>query len=57
MKDEIIRGVWKAKDTVAARHGHDARRLVEHLRSEERTSGARVVDLHTKQGTQSRTSP
>jgi hypothetical protein len=52
MKDEIIQEVWKAKEAVAARHNHDVRRLVEHLRSEEKSSGARVVDLHARQHSQ-----
>jgi hypothetical protein len=33
MKDEIIQELWKAKDTIAARHGYSVRRLAEHLRS------------------------
>ena len=52
MRDEIIQEVWKAKDAVAARHNHDVRRLVEHLRSEEKSSGARVVDLHARRHSQ-----
>ena len=53
MKDEIIREVWKAKDAVAARHHHDVKRLVEHLRSEEKSSVVRVVDLHARQHSKS----
>lgn len=53
MKHAIIQEVWKAKDTIAARHDHDVRRLVEHLRREERTSGVRVVDLHAERRAQS----
>ena len=49
MKDEIIQEVWKAKAEIATRHQHDVRRLVEHLRSEQATSGVPVVDLHARQ--------
>ena len=56
MKDEIIQEVWRAKDAVAARHGHSVKRLVEHLRAKERSSGARVVDLRARQHSGSRTS-
>jgi hypothetical protein len=52
MTDEIIKEVWKAKDTISARHHYDVRRLVEHLRSEERASGARVLDLHARENTE-----
>ena len=52
MKDEIIQEVWKAKDALAAKCGHDVRALVEHLRVQERASSAKVVDLHAqRQGT------
>jgi hypothetical protein len=56
MKDEVIQEVWKAKDAISARHHHDVKRLVEHLRSEQRSQGVRVVDLHARQRTESRTS-
>jgi hypothetical protein len=55
MKDEIIQEVWKAKDTISAEHQHDVRRLVESLRAKEKTSGARVIDLHARLHTESRT--
>ncbi|MCX7012311.1 MAG: hypothetical protein NTW86_07070 [Candidatus Sumerlaeota bacterium] len=55
MKDEIIQEIWKAKDSISAKHGHDVKRLVEHLRAKEKASGARVVDLHARQHTESRT--
>jgi len=48
MRDEIIQEVWKAKDAISARHQHDVKRLVEHLRAEQRGSGTRVVDLHAR---------
>jgi hypothetical protein len=52
MADEIIKEVWKAKDAIAARHNHDVKRLVEHLRCEEKSSGAHMVDLHARQHSQ-----
>ena len=55
MKDEIIQEVWKAKDAISAKHHHDVRRLVEHLRAVEKSSGSRVVDLHARQHSDSRT--
>ena len=55
MTDEIIREVWKAKDAISARHQHSVKRLVEHLRAEERTSGTRVVDLRARRHAESRT--
>ena len=55
MKDEIIQEVWRAKDTISARHHHDVGRLVEHLRAEEKSAGTRVVDLHARQHSDSRT--
>jgi hypothetical protein len=48
VKDEIIEEVWKAKDAISAEHDHDVRRLVESLRAKEKTSGARVIDLHAR---------
>ena len=49
MKDEIIHEVWKAKDAISSRHHYDVKLLVEHLRSEQRSQGTRVVDLHARQ--------
>ena len=48
MKDEIIQEVWRAKDTIASRHKHSVKRLVEHLRTTEKSSETRVVDLHER---------
>jgi len=45
MKDEIIQELWKAKDTIAARHDYSVRRLAEHLRTLEKSSSAPLVDL------------
>ena len=41
--------VWKAKDTISARHDHDVKRLIGHLRAAQKASGCRVVDLHARQ--------
>ena len=54
MKDEIIQEVWKAKDAIAAKYGHDVGRLAEHLRAAEKSTGARVVDLRGRQQSGSR---
>ena len=55
MKDEIIQEVWSAKNAISAKHHHDVKRLVEHLRAEEKSSGVRVVDLHARQHSDNRT--
>jgi hypothetical protein len=49
MNDEIMREVWKAKEALAAKCNHDVKLLVEHLRRQERSSSAKVVDLHAQQ--------
>jgi len=48
MTDEIIRGVWRAKDAIAADHQYDPKRLVDHLRKRERATSCKVVDLHAR---------
>lgn len=55
MKDEIIREVWNAKDSISAKCNHDVRRLVETLRAKEKSSGACVVDLHSRLHAERRT--
>ena len=55
MKDEVITEVWKAKDAISAEHQYDVKRLVEHLRAKEASSGARVLDLHARHKSDSRT--
>lgn len=52
MKDEIIREVWNAKDSISAKCHHDVERLVETLRAKEKSSGARIVNLHARQHTE-----
>ena len=56
MNDEILQEVWKAKDTISAKHDHDLKRLVQHLRDEEKSVGCRVIDLHARRNSDSRTS-
>ena len=56
MTDDIIQEVWKAKDAVAARHGHDLRALARHLRDRDRESTAVVVDLTDRRNRETRTS-
>ena len=48
MKDGIIREVWKTKDTLAAKCGHDVRVLVEFLQAQESVSSVKSVDLHAR---------
>jgi hypothetical protein len=55
MKDEVIAEVWKAKDAIAAEHQYDVKRLVEHLRAKEASSGVSILDLHARHKTASRT--
>jgi hypothetical protein len=43
MSDEIIRDVWRAKDAIAAAHGHDVKRLAAHLRQRQKEDASVVV--------------
>ena len=49
MKDEIIQEVWKAKDALAAKCGHNVKALVDYLRAQEAASPIKSVDLHARQ--------
>ncbi len=49
MKDEIIEQVWKAKDTLAAQHNYDVRRLAKFLKAKEQSSGHAILDLHARE--------
>jgi len=55
MKNEIIQEAWKTKDSIAAEHHHDMKRLVKSLRVKQKTSGVRVVDLHARSHTDRQT--
>jgi len=48
MTDEIIQELRQVKNAIAAEHGYDVRRLVEHLRIAEKSSDSRVVDLRAQ---------
>jgi hypothetical protein len=56
MKDEIIQEVWKAKDALAAKCGHNIKALVDYLRAQEAAAAVKSVDLHARQLDARRTS-
>ena len=45
MKNEILKEVWAAKDSLAAKHHYNIDELFQDLREREKTSGRRYVDL------------
>ena len=45
MSDEIIKELWKIKDSIAREHGYDIEALVAHLQTKKRPEGQQVVDL------------
>ena len=45
MSDEIIRELWRIKDSISEEHGHDAKALVAYLQSRKWTEGRKVVNL------------
>lgn len=45
MPDEILKELWKVKDTIAREHGYDLRALGLYLRNREAAEGQQVVDL------------
>ena len=45
MPDEIIKELWRIKDSIAREHGYDVEALVAHLQTKERSENRRVVDL------------
>ena len=47
MPDEIIKGLWQIKDSIAREHGYDIEALVAYLHTKERPEGQRVIDLRT----------
>jgi len=57
MKDEIIQEVWKAKDALAAKSGHNVKALVDHLRAQEAAAAIKSVDLHARQSGTRRSRP
>ena len=57
MSDEIIKELWKIKDSIAREHGYDVGRLVAYLQSKPRPTSRQVVDLRAARGTIDRTAP
>ena len=57
MSDEIIKELWKTKDSIAREHGYDVDKLVAFLNSRPRLTSHQVVDLRTARGTIDRTAP
>ena len=53
MKDEVIQEVWRAKDSVAARHNHSVAELARYLQEKDRDTSTPVVDLHVRRSTTS----
>jgi hypothetical protein len=49
MKDEIIQEVWKAKDALAAKCGHNIKALVDYLRAQEAAAAIKNVNPHARQ--------
>lgn len=47
MADEIIKEVWKIKDTIAKEYGCNVKSLVAHLRAKKHEADNRVVDLRS----------
>jgi len=47
MADEIIRELWKIKDSIADEYGCDVKALAAHLRGKKRDGDRQVVDLRT----------
>ncbi|MEW6262924.1 MAG: hypothetical protein AB1641_07580 [Thermodesulfobacteriota bacterium] len=47
MADEIIKELWKIKDTIANEHGYDIKALVAHLRTKKHEEYKRVIDLRS----------
>ena len=50
MSDEIIKELWRIKDSIAREHGYDLEALVAHLQTKKRPEGQRVVDLRAIRG-------
>ena len=44
MTDNIMQGVWAAKDGIATECGHNPARLAQLLKEQQASSGAMVVD-------------
>ena len=51
MADEIIKELWKIKDSIADEHDCDVKVLVAHLRTKKHTKDQQVVDLRSMKKT------
>ena len=47
MADDIMRELWRIKDTIAAEYGCDVKALVAHLRSKTLEGDKQIVDLRS----------
>ncbi len=56
MADEIIKELWKIKDTIANEYGCDVKALVAHLRAKEHEGEHQVVNLRYMKQTAEQTS-
>ena len=50
MSDEIIKELWRIKDSIAQEHGYDLEALVAHLQTKKRSEGQQIVDLRAIKG-------
>jgi hypothetical protein len=48
MKIEYLEEIWKVKEKLAARHGYDLHRMVQHLQKEQAKHGNRLVRVPGK---------
>lgn len=48
MKTEYLQEIWLVKETLAARHGYDVHRMVQHLQKEQAKHGKKLVYPSTK---------
>ena len=46
MTDEIIKELWKVKDTIAREYEYDIDALICHLETKQKSKNYRIVDLH-----------
>jgi hypothetical protein len=56
MADEIIKELWKIKDSIANKYGYDVKALVAHLRAKEHRGEEPVVNLRYIKQTAEQTS-
>ena len=56
MADEILKELWKIKDTIANEYGCDVKALATHLRTKKHEGEQQVVDLRYMKQTAEQTS-